>query len=73
MPDNLELSSAETARRPIVNIVGERVALGPLHRGLLPLIERWDNDFRTVDLGGDDSAATVGRVYRRRVGAAAAR
>jgi RimJ/RimL family protein N-acetyltransferase len=39
---------------PIVNIRGERVALGPLHRGLLPLIERWDNEFRTVDLGGDD-------------------
>jgi RimJ/RimL family protein N-acetyltransferase len=55
MPDNLEPSSAQTEPRPIVNIVGERVALGPLHRGLLPLIERWDNDFRTVDLGGDDS------------------
>ena len=40
--------------RPIITIVGERVALGPLHQGLLPLIERWDNDFRTSDLGGDD-------------------
>jgi RimJ/RimL family protein N-acetyltransferase len=39
---------------PILNIRGERVALGPLHRGLLPLIVRWDNEFRTVDLGGDD-------------------
>lgn len=39
---------------PIVNIVGERVALGPLHRGLLPLLARWENDFWTVDRGGDD-------------------
>ena len=39
---------------PILNIRGDRVALGPLHRGLLPLIERWDNEFRTVDLGGAD-------------------
>jgi RimJ/RimL family protein N-acetyltransferase len=40
--------------QPIVNMRGERVALGPLHRGLLPLLERWDNDFRTADLSGDD-------------------
>jgi RimJ/RimL family protein N-acetyltransferase len=39
---------------PIVNIVGERVALGPLYRGLLPLVMRWENDFQTIDLGGDD-------------------
>jgi|DewCreStandDraft_1066081.scaffolds.fasta_scaffold03385_4 RimJ/RimL family protein N-acetyltransferase len=30
---------------PIVNIVGERVALGPLRRDLLPLYLRWINDF----------------------------
>jgi len=34
--------------RPIVNIVGERVALGPLRRELLPLHERWINDFATM-------------------------
>lgn len=39
---------------PVIDIRGERVALGPLHRGLLPLLERWENDFRTVDLGGGD-------------------
>lgn len=39
---------------PIVNIRGERVALGPLHRRLLPYFERWDNHFRTADLGGGD-------------------
>jgi diamine N-acetyltransferase len=42
-----------TALAPIVNLTGEHVALGPLHRGLLPLLTRWDNEFRTVDLGGE--------------------
>jgi RimJ/RimL family protein N-acetyltransferase len=39
---------------PLVNIVGERVALGPLHRGLLPLFERWDNDFSAAHQRGND-------------------
>jgi len=30
--------------QPIINIVGEKVALGPMHRDLLPLITRWSND-----------------------------
>lgn len=30
---------------PIVNIVGERVALGPLRRDLIPLYLKWRNDF----------------------------
>ena len=38
----------------VLNIVGENVALGPLHRGMLPMFERWENNLRTVDLGGDD-------------------
>src|SRR5690349_6014780 len=29
---------------PIVNIVGARVALGPLRRDIVPLITRWTND-----------------------------
>jgi diamine N-acetyltransferase len=41
------------AAAPIINLRGERVALGPLHRGLLPLLVRWENDFPTIDLGGD--------------------
>jgi RimJ/RimL family protein N-acetyltransferase len=31
--------------RPIVNVVGELVALGPARRDLVPLLCRWDNDF----------------------------
>ena len=34
--------------RPIVNIVGDLVALGPHRRDLLPLYQRWVNDFHTM-------------------------
>ena len=30
---------------PIINLRGDRVALGPLCRQLLPLYQRWNNDF----------------------------
>jgi len=53
MTDELQ-TAADAPSQPVVNIRGERVALGPLHRGLLPLIERWDNDFQVADLRGDD-------------------
>lgn len=33
---------------PIVNVVGDRVALGPMRRDLLPLYQRWINDFGTA-------------------------
>jgi RimJ/RimL family protein N-acetyltransferase len=33
---------------PLINIVGERVALGPLRRDLVPLYARWVNDFAVV-------------------------
>src|SRR3712207_6706710 len=39
--------------RPLVNIEGERVALGPLRRDLLATYQRWINDFYTLrTLGG---------------------
>ncbi len=45
--------SDRTEGWPVVNVVGERVALGPLRRDLLPLYHRWDNDFPTQrNLGG---------------------
>jgi diamine N-acetyltransferase len=40
------------ARRPIVNIIGEKVSLGPLHRDLLPLDARWMSDFATLRMQG---------------------
>jgi RimJ/RimL family protein N-acetyltransferase len=33
---------------PIINITGERVALGPIREDLLPLYERWENDFEVI-------------------------
>jgi len=33
---------------PILNIIGEKVALGPHRRDLLPLYTRWLNDFEVV-------------------------
>lgn len=36
------------ANGPIVNVVGDLVALGPMSRDLLPQYQRWINDFGTV-------------------------
>lgn len=38
---------------PILNIVGEKVALGPLRKDLLPVYQRWINDLESArNLGG---------------------
>jgi RimJ/RimL family protein N-acetyltransferase len=44
---------APVSRDPVLSVVGERVALGPLHRGLLPLLWRWENDVGLAALTGD--------------------
>ncbi len=38
----------QDGQQPIINIVGERVALGPLRRDLLPLYQTWSNDFEVT-------------------------
>jgi RimJ/RimL family protein N-acetyltransferase len=38
---------------PALNIVGERVALGPLRRDLIPAYARWRNDFHVQRTFGD--------------------
>jgi diamine N-acetyltransferase len=38
--------------QPVVNVVGERVALGPLRRDLLPSYQRWGNDLAAADRFG---------------------
>lgn len=38
----MQTTDGET--EPIINITGERVALGPLRRDLIPLMARWVND-----------------------------
>jgi len=37
-----------TDQSPVVNIWGERVALGPIRRDLLPLYQRWMNDWEVI-------------------------
>src|SRR5438132_490708 len=39
------MSEQDAGSEPILNIVGEKVALGPRRRELLPLYQRWINDF----------------------------
>lgn len=38
------MTDTHDAAPPIINIAGDHVALGPLHRDLVPLITRWTND-----------------------------
>ena len=42
------MNDASERGEPIVNVVGERVALGPLRRDLLPLYQRWINDWEVT-------------------------
>jgi RimJ/RimL family protein N-acetyltransferase len=46
MPDELSVGA-------VFAITGEQVALGPLRRDLLPLYQRWWNDFTTMRNMGD--------------------
>jgi diamine N-acetyltransferase len=46
--------------KPTWNIVGEKVALGPMRRDLLPTFQRWLNDFEvTVFLGRPTGPMTM--------------
>ncbi len=44
--------SQRPGEQPILSIVGEKVALGPLRRDLLPLYLRWFNDFEYLRTTG---------------------
>ena len=61
---------------PVVNVVGERVALGPLRRDLIPTYVRWANDFavlRTFAVPGphtlEGTTGWGGAAYERRLAA----
>ena len=41
------------ADRPAITLVGPHVCLGPLHRGLLPLLWAWESDLALSVLTGD--------------------
>ena len=47
---DLEQTSRE---KPILNISGEKVALGPTHKGMIPFFAKWENDFSVSVMGGD--------------------
>ncbi len=47
-PDQTSEPAYTQAAAPILNIVGERVALGPHDRALLPLYLKWVNDFEVT-------------------------
>ncbi len=44
-PTLVRVNDPGSGEQPVLNIVGELVALGPLRRDLLPLYQRWINDF----------------------------
>jgi RimJ/RimL family protein N-acetyltransferase len=39
--------------KPIFNIIGEKVALGPTQKWMIPAFIRWDNDFTVSIMSGD--------------------
>lgn len=39
---------------PIISFQGEKVAVGPLHSGLIPLFVTWESNFETQMWGGDE-------------------
>jgi RimJ/RimL family protein N-acetyltransferase len=43
----------EASGAPPVTLVGELVALGPAHKGLLPLLWKWESDLELSTLTGD--------------------
>lgn len=45
--------------RPLINIEGEKVALGPLLRELTPLYQKWDSDFEVNFTTGNARPITL--------------
>jgi RimJ/RimL family protein N-acetyltransferase len=46
-------SESQTIQRPIFNIAGEKVLLGPPTCDLVQIVVRWENDFAVTLLSGD--------------------
>ncbi len=49
----MDEATQQRAEQPVVSIVGDKVALGPPHRGMLPLLLVWANDLGLSLLSGD--------------------
>lgn len=57
------MTAPASAAPPVVTITGERIALGPLRRDLIPTHQRWGNDFPTARTqGGTPTPWTAERV-----------
>jgi RimJ/RimL family protein N-acetyltransferase len=62
--------------RPLLNILGEKIALGPVQKSMLPAFERWHNDFAVTIMSGnplrpvdrEESEATYERHSKRKAG-----
>ena len=46
-------NTSQQQEHPILNIIGDKVALGPYHREVIPLMAKWLNDFSVAFLSGD--------------------
>jgi len=65
------VNQTEGQVQPILCIVGEKVALGPLRRELLPLYQRWLNDFevtRTTGRGGQPVTFEAEQAWYEQIG-----
>ena len=45
--------------KPVLNFLGEKVALGPLQKSMIPTMHRWNNDFAVASLSGDPLRPTI--------------
>lgn len=41
------------SEKPILNILGDKIALGPVQRNMAPAFVRWENDFAVALMSGD--------------------
>ena len=39
--------------KPLLNIIGDKVALGPVEKSMIPDFARWENDFAVAVMSGD--------------------
>lgn len=55
----MDVEQGTQGHRPIINFEGEKVALGPLCRKLIPLYHIWNNDFRVNRTTSGDRPVTL--------------
>ena len=56
------MTAAASATSPIWNIEGQRIALGPLRRDLIPVYQRWTNDFTVTRTLRSSGPTTIDQV-----------